>query len=218
MVQILRYSLFCLLSLTLLASCKSVDRVLFRSPSAILNTRLPALEVTAENGPLAVSDGALPEDPLRLFQREVSQNLMEPEDSAKFGYAKLIVTSATANRKGKGLQALQMITLMAPSLLGVPLERYEATVRAQVQVISSQGKVLGSYSGVGISNIRVAMYHGYSQTSAGRLADIEALRQALNQIRPQLEANSDSLRAELLASGPIKAPPSNADQQISARK
>ena len=176
---------------------------MFRLPSAILNTRLPALEVAAENGPLSASDGALPEDALRIFQREVSQNLMEPEDSAKFGYAKLTITSASASRVGRGLQTLQMMTLMAPSLLGVPLEYYRSSVRAEVKVMNSQGEVLGSFTGAGTSNVRVAMYHGYSQMSAGRLADVEALRQALNQIRPQIESTSEAMRIKLLASGPI---------------
>jgi len=203
MNTLLRYSLFCLLSLASLASCKSVDRVLFRSPSAAFNERLPNLEVTVDNGPLAATEGSLPDDPKILFQRELSQNIIDPADSIKFGYVKLIVTSATAMRKGKGLQVLQMATLMAPSLLGVPLEYYQTNVRAQVQIIDSQGEVLGVYKGTGTSTVRVAMYHGYSQNDAGRLADIDALRQALTQIRPQIERDSDVLRSRLVAVGPI---------------
>ncbi|GGF19357.1 hypothetical protein GCM10011383_33660 [Hymenobacter cavernae] len=153
------------------------------------------------------SDGSLPEDPFRLFEREVSHNLVDPADSTKFGYMKLTVTSAVSARQGKGLQAFQMATLMVPSLFGVPLEYYRTKLRAQVQVLNSRGEVLGTYSGSGTSTVNVAMYHGYSQTDAGRLADITALRYALNMIRPQLELASDSLRAKLLASGPIEPLP-----------
>ena len=208
MNNFLCYLLLCLLTSSGLSSCMSVDKVLFQPHSAALDNRLPALEIAVDNGPLMNSDGSLPEDPFRLFEREVSHNLVDPTDSTKFGYLKLTVISAVSARQGKGLQAFQMATLMVPSLFGVPIEYYRTKLRAQVQVISSRGEVLGSFSGSGTSTVNVAMYHGYSQTDAGRLADITALRYALNMIRPQLELASESLRAKLIASGPIEPLPS----------
>jgi len=200
---LLRYSLLCLFLFPLLTSCVSVDRVIFRSHSAALETRLPNLEVSVDHSALAAIDSMLLGAPQQLFQHEVTQNLVDPSDSTKFGYLKLTITSAVSERKGKGLQVLQMATLMAPSLLGVPLESYRSSVRAQVQVIDAHGKVLGSYRGVGYSTAQVALYYGYSQTNASRVADIDALRHALSQIRPQIEGVSDSLRMRLLASGPL---------------
>lgn len=204
MKKIIQVSALFLLSLSVLSGCKSTDQVLFRSQSAALTHRLPALEVAVDNGQLAATEGAYPGDPLKLFQQEVKQNLVDEADSARFGYLKLQVTSATTKRGGRGLQAFQMATLMVPSLFGLPIEYCRTAVQAEVQVIDSHGELVGTYIGEGTSNVRVAMYHGYSQTQAARLADVEALRQALNQIRPQLEGISDSLRTVLLTSGPIE--------------
>ena len=68
---------------------------------------------------------------------------------------------------------------MTPSLLGVPLEWYRTNITAEVQIINARGEVIGTYTGTGRSKVRVAMYHGYGQSKAARLSDVQALRLAL---------------------------------------
>ena len=72
-------------------ACVSVKSMMKSSPAVAISKRLPALEILADQGPLAMNDGALPEDPLKLFQQECRMNLTEPTDSATYGYAKLVV-------------------------------------------------------------------------------------------------------------------------------
>ena len=153
-----------------------------------------------------MNDGALPEDPLRFFEQECQANLMERADSTTYGYAKLIVRKVSTRRAGRGLQAAQMVLLMLPSLFGVPLEWYRTTLQAEVQVSDAAGNLLGTYTGTGNSNVKVAVYHGYSQTTAPRLADIIALRGALAQIRPQLDTATARLCPLLQAGGTIENP------------
>jgi hypothetical protein len=187
------------------AGCKSAEQSLFRTPAAPISTRLPALETSVDIGPLAETEGALPEDPRLLFQRELRQNITVPADSAQFGYAKLVITNSSMWRTGKGLQAFQMVTLMLPTLLGLPMEYYCSKLEAVVQIMNAKGDVIGTYHGLGTSRVRVAMYSGYGQTAAPRLADAEALKQALAQIRPQLGTDAGRLRDELLLTGPLEA-------------
>ncbi|TGE16809.1 hypothetical protein E5J99_08855 [Hymenobacter elongatus] len=179
--------------------CRSMNRALFTMPTAALPARLPALDTTLDASALLASDGATPSDAERLFQLELKRNLMEPEDSAKFGYIKLQIINASMKRTGRGFQVFQMVTLMTPSFLGVPLEYFRTTLQAELHIIDVHGNTLATYTGKGASKIRVAMYHGYSQKGAPRLADIEALRQALNEIRPQLANDASALREQLLA-------------------
>jgi hypothetical protein len=190
--------------LLLLSGCKSVDRVIFQPTVRALSDRLPSLEIAVDNGPLSDSDGAYPEDAQQLFEREVRMNLSDPEDTARFGYARLRITEARTVRRGKVLQGLQMMTFMTPALLGVPLEWYETELTAAVQIISARGDTLASYAGMGKSRVRVALYHGYPQTQAHRLADLEALRLALARIKPQLDLDGQRLRAQLLSAGPVR--------------
>lgn len=207
-LRLLRPILHLLLPAVLLVTgCRSASRVMARSQNAVLEKRLPALQLEIDPGPMAATDGALPDDPQKIFDTEMHHNIMEPADSTEaFGYAKLQVHDATVSRGGKGFQAFQMMTLLTPSLLGMPLEYCRTHIEAELQVIDAQGTVLGSYIGTGSSNVRVAMYYGYSQSQAPRLADVEALRQALSQIRPQLESDVDSLRQKLLHTGLVQPP------------
>ncbi|RPD45407.1 hypothetical protein DNI29_18670 [Hymenobacter sediminis] len=191
-----------------LGSCKSTEKAVFRavrSNNSVALGRLPQLEAVVEAGPLNMTEGAHPDDASKLFRQELSFHLAEAQpDTAKYGYAKLLVTQAQVQRTGRALQAFQMLTLMTPSLLGMPLEWYRTNVKAEVQIINAKGEVIGSYSGIGRSKVRVAMYHGYSQTKAARLSDVQALRLALDQIRPQLDADADTLRQQLATSGPLE--------------
>ena len=187
-------------------ACVSVKGLMRGTPAAPLATRLPALEILADQGPLAMNDGALPDDPLKMFQQECRNSLTEPTDSATFGYAKLVVKKVRTLRTGRAVQGLQVLTFMVPAVLGIPLEWYKTTLQAEVQVSDAAGNLLGSYSGTGTSEVKVAMYHGYSQTTAPRLADVMALRSAMAQIRPQLDTATARLRPLLLAGGAVENP------------
>ncbi|MEJ7665808.1 MAG: hypothetical protein WKG07_42965 [Hymenobacter sp.] len=66
------------------------------------------LEITADPGPLAMNDGAQPEDPLRMFKAELQRNVLEPTDTATYGYARLVVTKVKTTRTGRSLQAAQV--------------------------------------------------------------------------------------------------------------
>jgi hypothetical protein len=178
--------------------CRSLDKALFVMPTAAMTPKLPALQVQTDAKPLQSSGGAAPEDAQKLFQLELQRNLMEPKDSALFGVAKLQITTADTKRAGKGLHVAQLALLLTPTVLGIPLEYFRTNLKAELQIIDVNGNVLGTYQGKGSSNIRVAMYHGYSQKGAPQLADVEALRQALNEIRPQLAADASTLREQLI--------------------
>ncbi|MGI4871058.1 MAG: hypothetical protein ACRYFX_07755 [Janthinobacterium lividum] len=200
-----RSALVALLALACLGACKSTKNVMSATPTAAISKRLPSLEITADPGPLINNDGALPDDPLRLFRAEMQRNITEPLDSATFGYARLVVTKVHTVRTGKGLQAAQIIMLMTPSIIGIPLEWYKTDIQAEVQLLDANGKLLGTYVGTGTSKVRVAAYHGYSQKQAPRLSDVLALRNALSHIRPQLDTAATRLRPLLLASGRVPA-------------
>ncbi|MEJ7665807.1 MAG: hypothetical protein WKG07_42960 [Hymenobacter sp.] len=75
-----------------------------------------------------------------------------------------------------------------------------------MQMMNSNGELLGTYTGKGTANVKVAMYSGYSQTEAPRLADVLALREALAQIRPQLDTAATRLRPLMLAGGQVNNP------------
>ncbi|MBT9394280.1 hypothetical protein KLP40_14000 [Hymenobacter sp. NST-14] len=209
MPQPYRFALLILCASLTLNACKSTEKAVFRtirSNNSVALGRLPNLEPVLEAGPLTVSsEDGYPDDAVKAFRQELSYHLAEPrEDSVRYGYAKLLVIQGEQQRTGHFFQAIQMLTLMTPSLLALPLEWYRTRVKAEMQIINARGEVIGSYVGEGRSKVRVAMYHGYGQGKAARLADIQGLRLALDQIRPQLDADADTLRTQLLSTGPVE--------------
>ena len=186
-------------------ACVATNHALLNIPSAANTNRLPALESEVEMGALVNTDATLPEDLQRLFQNELDHNLADPTGAASFGRAHLAVTQARVLRKGRVLQAFQVLTMLAPSVLGLPLETYQTTLTAKLQIRDARGTLLGEYVGKGQSKVMVAIYYGYSQLKAPALSDAVALRMALAQIRPQLDTAANRLRPLLLASGPTDA-------------
>lgn len=196
----------------------SVKHTLSATPQARISQRLPPLEISADNGPLATTDGAEPDDALNILQRELRQNVLEPTDSATFGYAKLTVTEARVRRANRGLQAFQMATLLLPSIFGVPLETYKSNVTVELQLLDAQGQEVGCYAGYGESRVPVAMYHGYAQSAAPRLSDVQALRAALARIRPQLDTAAGRVRPRLLSTGPVDNPTLPSSNRATAQR
>ena len=201
-----RVCYFCILLALGANACVSVKYVMKSTPLAALVNRLPPLEVTMDATALTQADGTLAEELIPLFRGEIRQNIAEPTDTATFGYARLLLTHAKVQRTGRAVQMLQMVTLLIPSVLGVPLETYKTNITAEVQITDAQGEVLGRYTGQGQSSVRVAMYYGYSQQMAPRLANILALREALAQIRPQIDSAAVRLRPLLLKAGQVDNP------------
>ncbi|TGE29621.1 hypothetical protein [Hymenobacter metallicola] len=190
--------IFLLCLLVVSAGCRSLDKALFTVPDATLNPRLPVLEVAVDAKPLHASNGATPDDAQKLFQVELQRNLMDAKDTTTYGTVRLHITKATAKRTARGLHIFQLATLLTPAMLGIPIEYFRANAQAELQIVDVKGNVIASYKGKGDSKIRVAFYHGYSQKGAPRLADMEAVRQALNVIRPQLAADAGALREQLI--------------------
>lgn len=189
----------CLIGLVAMSTgCRSLDKALFTMPNAALNPRLPVLEPSVEAKPLLAAGGAAPEDADKLFRLELQRNLMDAQDTTTYGFAKLQIKSAAAKRTGRGLHIFQLATLLTPTVLGIPVEWFQTKLKAELQIVDVKGNVIASYAGKGDSKIRVAMYHGYSQKGAPQLADVEALRQAMNEIRPQLAADASALREQLI--------------------
>lgn len=201
--------LICLSFLAGLSGCQSTDRILAQPSRASLNERLPSMELVVETGALDTDEGAMPQDIEQLFEREVRMNMSDPEDTIRYGFATLQIQESNSVRTGRGLQILQLVTMMTPSLLGVPLEWYETELTARVRILDARGRELASYTGKGNSRIRVALYHGYSQVEAPRLAEVAALRQALAQIKQQINLDGSRLRGDLLAAGPVKIFPAS---------
>ena len=68
-----------------------------------------------------------------------------------YGTASLEVIKATVERTGRALQAVQLVTMLTPCLLGIPRETYRTIITVRGQIRDVRGRVLGEYEGQGTS-------------------------------------------------------------------
>lgn len=86
-----------------------------------------------------------------------------------------------------------------PNLFGMPFMHIRYTLSVELRILDRNNKLLGNYSAVGVSSVKVAYYHGYSLRNG--LADRKAYTDAFNKIRPQLQADVDRLNGPLRSAG-----------------
>ena len=189
----------CFAGLTLsLGACVAPANVLQHRASSMNEHMLPPLEPSVEMGALNSIDGTTPDDLMQLFRNEIYRNVAEPNGMANAGSAQLQVTAAEVHRTGRALQMVQLTTMLLPSLLGVPLETYQTTLTARVQIFDVHGRVLAKYDGEGTAKARVAMYYGFAQHLAPRVSSALALRAALAEIRQKINLDAPLLGRHLM--------------------
>ena len=100
-----------------------------------------------------------------------------------YGTASLKVIKAAVERTGRALQVVQLVTMLTPCLLGIPLETYRTIITVCVQIRDVRGRALGEYEGQNTSQTWVVLFYGFSQRLAAGVSNALALRMALVQIR-----------------------------------
>ena len=147
-----------------------------------------------------------------IFSSEVEKNLIDPYEK-KYGYMTLSTTPLkyTLNRSFQditlGNLALQVFScwfVMVPNLFGMPFSVYKLELETTVKILDSNRKVIGKYDAIGKSKNSVAFYYGYTLNVAKRKTQVEALKKALQKIRPKIASDVERLNNALNKAGPIK--------------
>lgn len=224
--------LFFLLPLLALASCRTLRVRDYHTASARIAEPLPRLGFLAHqesfsrafdretfdkgwNGNVVVpnrytSDGDLYvlsdlplEDAFTYMGNEVSDNLAETT-GPKYGHVRFKLVHYDRRTPGWGYSIGSVSTLFIPNLVGMPYNRVRAELELQVEIADANKKVLARYRAPGTGRAYVAMYYGYRPADAWRKANLLAMKNAMATIRPQILADADRLRMQLLEAGPVK--------------
>lgn len=175
-----------------------------------LQPRLLTLERRIEDVSLPlVTAGSMPDYPFRLqdeiflFTKEVETNLTDPYGE-KYGTIAL-KRQLVDVRYGLGNLFLSSFLLTLPNLLGLPFMHIRYTLFVDIRIMDRNNRLMGSYTATGSSSVKVAYYYGYSlrNAHADRKAYTDALKDALNKIRPQLKADTPALNEKLTAAGKL---------------
>lgn len=182
-----------------LTGCKTWDASMISPKSDPITPKLLTLERRIED--LANTSVVTSDDELKLFTKEVENNLIDPYGD-KYGYIALKRNIIDA-KMGMGQYILSGFLLTIPNLFGMPFMNIRYKVEVEIRVLDRDNKLIGKYSAIGESSAKVAYYYGYSMKNAMRKAYPDALLDAFDKIRPQIQSNVQRLNEKLKTAGKI---------------
>jgi hypothetical protein len=183
----------------LLFSCKTWDATQIEPKADPIEPKLPALERSITD--YANAEVSTNEDEMEIFTKEVENNLTEPYGK-KFGYITMSSNRLKANF-GNGLTLLNILLGGAPILLGVPVGPVEHKTEITIKILNANRNLIGKYSAVGSAKNTVALYYGYSLEDANRKTRADAIKNAMQKIREQIQKEAERLNKKLKEVGPI---------------
>lgn len=190
---------FYLTALVLLAGCKAWNPSMLAPKDEPITPKLLTLERQIED--LANTTVVANEDELRLFTKEVENNLMDPYGD-KYGYIAL-KRNIVDVKYGMGYFWTSTILVSIPNLFGLPFTDIRHKIEVEIRILDRNNKLVGKYSAIGESSAKAAYYYGYSMSNAHRKSYPDALLDAFDKIRPQIQSDASRLNEKLLEAGKI---------------
>lgn len=100
-------------------------------------------------------------------------------------------------RPGLGWLYLSGATLGLAPLLGVPLAKPATLMGIEVLLVRPGNEIAGRYRAVGRGQAAAALWYGYSRPDAVLKADLEAFKNAFDDVKKQIDADAARLQVRL---------------------
>jgi len=191
------------MALVLLTGCKAWDPTMLAPKNDPITPKLLTLERRIED--FANTRVVVNDDELMVFTKEVESNLMDPYGD-KYGYIAL-KTNVIEVKNTTILWFLSFFTAYIPNVLGMPIIIIRYKVEVELRIFDRDNKMVSKYTAIGNSRVVIAFYYGYSFMDGLRKAYPDALLNAFDKIRPQIQADSQRVNEKLLSVGRIKNVP-----------
>jgi hypothetical protein len=134
------------------------------------------------------------QDALTLFEREVKDCITNP-----YGESRGIIFCRIAyGEKRFKSYFLSAILFHVPSLLGVPLAQANTFIDLDVEIYTSNNRLIARYNGIGYDKSYSGIYYGYKMSSLSRISGIKAFKMAFNDIKQQIAIDHEKLLIELI--------------------
>lgn len=197
----------CVAATILLAACKSVgynDLTPSKQPN---NNLLPVLEIKTDTSiyPRLLDIGKKKKvvdkrgnDAKNIFHKEVQQNIIETTGANKGSISLRLNYENTVNNSAySAVGTVSLLALGVPLLLGVPFGAKTQDLEVEVQILNKHKDVIRTYTEKVSDTEYKAAWWGYDSQSIYRKLAAENLKQALAEIRRQINNDAVQIRTEL---------------------
>ena len=168
-----------------------------------------SLTVNSE-GPLLFLDGfnrnnasmTIDNDIRALFENDIKENITNPYGQQ---YGWIVLNPKTLERKymAHHLSVINFMTLGVANLFGVNIQKYKTFIELEVEIFNANDDLIGRYIGTGELITKVNKYKK-NQADHYRMAVIKVSKQALAEIKKQINNDFDRLNANLKETGAVK--------------
>jgi hypothetical protein len=138
---------------------------------------------------------------LKLFTQELEENIMDPYGD-KYGY--IAYKRGPIEFDNPYIYSIIIgVTAGIPLIFGMPFANPKAKVEVELRVLNQDNTLIGKYSATGVGTATGALFYGYGMGDAFQKANFEALKDAYNKIRPQIQEEVERLNKALKESGKL---------------
>lgn len=134
-------------------------------------------------------------DLVTFFDKDVRENMMDPS-----GYKRGSIHCRLVNGRTRSPLILPILSILSFGVLNVyavPFSSFYTSLEIQVDIYDLNNRLVGSYIGGGDSKVFTALYYGYFISDASRKSAIDAFREAMTNIKMQINGDAYRLDAAL---------------------
>jgi hypothetical protein len=187
------------------AACSAYTLDSLEPAAAPLATRLLPLHVGLGENEVVRAEAlravTLQTDFATVFRRDLEANVFEPDDE-RWGYAefRLAYDNDAITGAGVALIALNVVTLLVPTVLGAPLVLRERTLQAEIVIYNSRRVEVAKYVITGTARYRDGLY----TRDVRRRAGIDAAKDVMDQLKVRLNPDVGMINDRLRTIGAVR--------------
>ena len=180
---------------TAISSSNSASNTVYGSYST-LNGNVPG---SASYGSTASASQYLKNPQIKAIRDILTSNTYNICEKFGESHGTIVWTIDSHNeyKSGNFFVLLSGLTLGTINLLGVPTNRHTGYAELKANIYNSKRNLIGTYTSSSVKKYWVAMWWGYSSTSATSMAYNNVLTESINDIISQISRDSKQLREKL---------------------
>ncbi len=134
-------------------------------------------------------------DVINIFNKEVKENITDPYGEKK-GYISLKL--GYRGKDGSIFYPLvSALSLWSVNLLGFPAKEAKQSLEVEVEIWNKKKEIVRRYTANALNVEYIAMYWGYDEAEVYRKVAADNIKQALEQIRKQINNDAEEIKLKL---------------------
>lgn len=134
-------------------------------------------------------------DVINIFEKTVKENISTPYGTKKGTIA--LTIRYRENNNNKKYRAISLLSFGTATLLGFPWDKIDETIEIEVEILNNKQETIKIYKEFVSGTSYVAAWWGYNEDDAYRKVSADNIKQALEKISLQINADASDIKKKL---------------------